>query len=125
MGPLRAGGHIRWDAAVHIDERFHALVEHFADEPDVDPPDDTAGHRFGAGALRVGGAIFAMVVTETLVLKLPRRRVDALVAAGVCAPFSGGRAQPMREWAAVVDDDVSGDTALAREALEFVRAGRR
>ncbi len=80
---------------------------------------------FGAAALRVHGKIFAMLVTDTLVVKLPRQRVDALIAAGEgerFAPRHDGRL--MKEWV-VVSPTSEGDwLPLAREALAFVAAQR-
>jgi hypothetical protein len=108
---------------VDAEDRFAALVAAFAEDPRVAPPDPTAGRRFGSDALKVDGSIFAMCVQGALVLKLPRDRVSALVADGVCGPFDSGKGRPMREWAAVVDP--AQDIALAGEALEFVRSLRR
>ena len=106
------------------DERFAALVKTFAGEPGVTPPDAPGGRRFGSSALKVDGSIFAMLVKDALVLKLPRTRVDALIASGACAPFDSGKGRPMREWATVIDPGPDGDVALAREALQFVRSLR-
>ena len=100
------------------EERFAALVETLSGEPGVTPPDAAGGRRFGASALKVNGSIFAMLVQGALVLKLPKERVDGLVADGTCAPFDSGKGRPMREWATV--NDPASDLALAREALEFV-----
>ena len=108
---------------VDADRRFAALAAAFADEPDVTLPDPTGGSRFGADALKVQGSIFAMCVQDALVLKLPRDRVTALVADGVCGPFDSGKGRAMREWATVTDS--AQDRALAAEALEFVRSLRR
>ena len=47
--------------------------------PGVTPP--RGGSGFGRSALRVENKIFAMLVRGHLVLKLPRPRVDALIAA--------------------------------------------
>jgi hypothetical protein len=86
-------------------------------------PDPAGGRRFGAGALKVDGAIFAMCVQDALVVKLPRDRVAELVADGTCGPFDSGKGRAMREWATVTDP--ARDRALAGEALEFVRSLRR
>jgi hypothetical protein len=108
---------------VDADSRFAALVAVFGDEPGVSLPDPTQGGRFGADALKVEGSIFAMRVQGALVLKLPRDRVAALVAEGVCGPFDSGKGTPMREWATVTDPAC--DRELAGEALDFVRSTRR
>jgi hypothetical protein len=80
---------------------------------------------FGSAALQVGGRIFAMLATGTLVVKLPRRRVDALVAAGHGVRFDprhDGRL--MKEWVAVSPTSDQEWLHLAREAMEFVAAQR-
>src|SRR5215831_10655817 len=70
-------------------ERFDALMEAFAGAPDVTSPlgDPTAQRGFGASALKVKGKIFAMLTDDQLVVKLPKARVDALVAAGAGIRF--------------------------------------
>ena len=108
---------------VDAEARFAALVDALGDAPGVTTRDRTGGRRFGAEALKVGGSIFAMCSLGQLVVKLPRDRVDALVADGVCGPFDAGKGRPMREWATVTDP--AQDGALAREALDFVRSSRR
>lgn len=105
-------------------QRFAALVDAVADEPDVQPPDSAGGRRFGSEALRVGGSIVAMLVAGRVVLKLPRERVEALVAAGDGAPFENGRRQPMREWVALTGDP-AGDLRLLREALDLAGLAAR
>ncbi len=101
--------------------RFAALVDAVAGEPDVQPPDAIGGRRFGSEALRVGGSIAAMLVQGRVVLKLPRERVEALLAAGDGEPFLDGRGRPMREWVALTGDP-AGDLPLLREALDLARS---
>jgi hypothetical protein len=102
--------------------RFAALVDALAGEPGVTPPDADGPRRFGSATLRTGGATFAMVVRGALVLKLPRNRVDALLADGLGGPFGKEPGRPYREWVALADGDPDTDLALAREALAFVRS---
>ena len=116
--PVAAGW---WDAVVDAQQRFAALVGPVADDPDVQPPDSAGGRRFGSEALRLGGSIVAMLVQGRVVLKLPRDRVEALVAAGDGQPFDSGRGRPMREWVALTGDP-AGDETLLREALAFARS---
>ena len=62
-----------------------------------------------------------MLVGGSLVLKLPRKRVDALVEAGKGTRFDANKGKPMKEW--VVLDDSHSDAEwleLAREARLFV-----
>jgi hypothetical protein len=69
---------------------FNAIVRALAGG-DVEPP--RARRRFGDNALRVRGKIFAMMVRGTFVAKLPRARVDTLVAEGVGTRFGLGAAK--------------------------------
>jgi hypothetical protein len=62
-----------------------------------------------------------MLVQERVVLKLPRERVEVLVAAGDGAPFHNGAGRPMREWVALTGDPAD-DQGLLREALELARS---
>jgi hypothetical protein len=71
--------------------------------------------------LRVGGKIFAMMVRGRFVAKLPRARVDALVAAGQGDRFDPGHGRVMKEWISVAEGDEDW-LALAREAYRFVKA---
>ena len=102
------------------DERYAALVARFADQDDV-THDDGSSRSFGAGALKTGGRIFAMLVGGSLVLKLPKKRVEALVDAGRATRFDANKGTPMKEWA-VLDDSHSDAEwlELAREAKVFV-----
>jgi hypothetical protein len=100
------------------EDRFDALVDELVGIAGVTPPGATRG--FGAHALRVHTRIFAMLVRGRLVVKLPKARVDALVAAGEGARFDAGKGTPMREWLSL---DPASDlpwSPLAREALDFV-----
>src|SRR5690349_18164504 len=99
------------------EDRFAALVSRLAGEPGVTPPG--AGRGFGSSALKVDNRIFAMLSDGRLVVKLPRDRVAALIAAGDGAPFDAGKGRPMKEWVAL---DTAWE-ARSREALEFVRGG--
>ncbi len=107
---------------MEIGERFAALAEHFATVPDVQLPGESARRAFGSDALKVNGSIFAMVTNGRLVVKLPRERVDALIAAGSGAPFGAGKGRPMKEWVSIVEDDEETWLARAQEALTFVRS---
>jgi len=102
------------------EERYAALVARFADEEGV-THDDAPSRSFGAGALKTRGKIFAMLVGGALVLKLPKKRVDALVDAGKGTRFDANKGTPMKEW--IVLDDSHSDAdwlELAREAKVFV-----
>jgi len=75
---------------------------------------------FGSGALKVNGRIFAMLASNgDFVVKLPKLRVDELIAAGHGQRFEPGPGRVMKEWLVF-----SGPTTrwldLAREACAFV-----
>jgi len=103
----------------NLEERYAAIVEVLRDDTGVTfgSPPETG---FGASALKIDDRIFAMLVQGRFVLKLPRQRVDALVASGDGKRFESGQGRPMKEW--VVIDPVSELEwlALAREARAFV-----
>ena len=77
---------------------------------------------FGSGALFVKGKIFAMLEhNKLLVLKLPKNRVDELVALGYGEKFNPRqKGKPMNEWLVVAPESKADWITLAKEALEFV-----
>jgi len=90
----------------------------------VTPPASAAGGRkaFGASGLKVNGKVFAMVSSKgEFVVKLPRDRVDALVASRDGVRFDPGHGRVMKEWFVVSPTSTQDWLALAIEALEFVR----
>jgi hypothetical protein len=103
------------------EERFEDLVDDLlAESRVVQPPSGTKG--FGGGALKANGRIFAMLVRGSLVVKLPAKRVTALVDAGEGAHFDANKGRPMKEWFALSPSSELDWLALAREALAFVTA---
>lgn len=78
------------------------------------------GGGFGAGTLKAGGRIFAMLNDERLVVKLPAPRCQELVDAGVGALFDGGKGKPMRQWLALPTVDLATWATLCAEARAFV-----
>ena len=102
---------------------FARLADTLRREGGVDPAEpEPARRKFGAGALKVRGKIFAMPAQGTLVLKLPANRVDALVAAGLGTRFDLGPGRVMKEWVALSGAGEDRWLALAREARAFVAA---
>lgn len=100
-------------------ERFEQVVDALLGEPDVIPP--SGGSGFGRSALRVHGRIFAMLVRDAMVVKLPTARVAELIDAGAGVHFDANKGTPMKQWLRL---DPAADldwTDLAREALAFVR----
>ena len=107
--------------------RFAAIVEALRDHPGVTCGADEPGarHRFGASELKVGGKIFAMLTQGRLVVKLPKARVDALVASGDGERFDPRRdGRVMKEWLTLDPTSQIDRLALAREALDFVGSPR-
>ena len=101
------------------ESRYESLAASFSDAPRVARV--TEGGGFGsAGQLKVDGKIFAMLVRGSLVLKLPRSRVDELVDSGEGERFDAGKGKPMREWFVLSPSSKKQWRALADEALEFV-----
>jgi len=102
--------------------RFAAIVETLARAPGV-THSESGSRLFGAAALKVHDKIFAMVSSGgQFVVKLPKARVDALVATGVGQRFDAGRGRSMKEWLEVRSESADEWLQLAREALEFVGA---
>jgi hypothetical protein len=96
--------------------RFEAVVERYAADPRV--TEDTG---FGSSpGRRVDGRIFAMLVRGELVVKLPRQRVDDLIASGSARRFDAGKERPMREWASVATTAAPVWSDLVAEAYAFV-----
>ncbi|QYN25942.1 hypothetical protein K1T34_13080 [Amycolatopsis sp. DSM 110486] len=61
-----------------------------------------------------------MLVRGHLVVKLPKRRVDALVAEGHGVRFDANKGTPMKEWFTLDQESSLDWPALAREACAFV-----
>jgi hypothetical protein len=107
------------------EERYEVLVDEFvaAEGPagveGVTPPQGGSG--FGRSALRYQRKIFAMFVRGRLVLKLPRHRVDELVADGHGVRFDANKGAPMKEWFSLDPESALDWSGLAREALAFAR----
>lgn len=75
---------------------------------------------FGAEALKTRGKIFTMLSKDRLLVKLPRERVEALVAAGVGERFDPGHGRLMKEWLSISPAHTAEWLPLAQEALAFV-----
>jgi hypothetical protein len=119
---------------VSIDDqpRFVALVEAFRTDPDLTPiiealeesrRDQRGRRKFGSNGLKVNGKLFALFTRGTLVVKLPKDRVAALVASRVGKPFDPGHGRLMKGWLTVVSPRASW-IDLAREAHAYVRSAK-
>jgi hypothetical protein len=90
-------------------KRYAEIVESLTGIPSVSFGSPTK-KGFGSAQLQVNGKIFAMLSSkEQFVVKLPKHRVEALIAAGQGERFDPGHGRLMKEW-----------LSLAKEALEFV-----
>lgn len=101
-------------AGTELDPRLERIAKNYLTEPRV-----SLGKLFASLGLQVDGKIFAMVVRGKLVLKLPKPRVDELVAKKAGTYFDPGHGRPMKEWismSAAKPDPLT----LAREAFAFV-----
>ena len=109
-------------AAEQAVRRFEDVVDELVGIPGVTPP--RGGSGFGRSALRCENKIFAMLVRGRLALKLPADRVDTLVTGGDGVHFDANKGTPMKEWFSLDPESGLAWLPLAREALEFSRAGR-
>jgi len=112
-------------SSITPEERFATIVEAFLGNPDVTSPlNGTQSKKgFGSSALKVHDKIFAMLVKGKLVVKLPKQRVDTLIAAGEGERFdprSDGRL--MKEWITIESTSEEIWLSLTKEAMEFVAA---
>jgi hypothetical protein len=107
--------------------RFAAVVEAFAADSRLAAIAGAyeAGkkerRRFGSNGLKLDGKIFAMLVRGRLVVKLPKERVDLLVASRQGERFDPGHGRLMKEWVTVGPSRASW-VELAMEAHRFVKA---
>jgi hypothetical protein len=110
------------DEDATAEDRFGDLVDELIGCAGVTPPGGGSG--FGRSALRWENKIFAMLVRERLVVKLPAWRVDALVSGRDGVRFDANKGTPMREWLSLDPESGLAWLSLAREALDFAQAGR-
>jgi hypothetical protein len=107
------------------EQLYASVVESVVGEPNVSYADETQPkNRFGSGALTIDGHIFAMLSRGRLVVKLPRRRVDELVASGDGERFDPGHGRIMKEWLSLNPASHQEWLPLARAAMEFVGSRR-
>ncbi|MDQ3493277.1 MAG: MmcQ/YjbR family DNA-binding protein [Chloroflexota bacterium] len=102
--------------ALEAERCFESLAAgHLAD------PSVTRGTGFGSTTgLRVDGRIFAMLMKAELVVKLPRDRVDELVASGAGTRLETRQGRWMKEWVSVAGGQCGDWERLVDDALAFV-----
>lgn len=104
------------------EERYSRVVQRFTGLRRVTHD----GRGFGASALKVDGEIFAMLASGgQFVVKLPRERVDGLLASGDGERFDPGHGRLMREWVALRPTSRKRWSLLAEEAMTFVGSASR
>ena len=102
-------------------DQFAKLVEEVLSRSEATYGNDSskgARRSFGSTSLKANGKIFAMLVNDHLVVKLPEERVNALIDERAGNRFDNGR--PQREWLSVASDKYEDWLALAVEAESFV-----
>ncbi len=99
-----------------IDPCFVPIAEAFASLPGV-----TAGWMMSSYGLKIRGKVFAFSGRGRFVAKLPRERVEALMAEGRGVHFDPGHGRPMKEWIAL-DGHEEMWLELAREAYQYVQS---
>ncbi len=105
------------DEATAGREALDALAAEYADDPRV-----RFGTMFRSPGLRVDGKIFAFLGHgDRLIVKLPRERAVALMAAGVAGDVTMGT-RTMKEWVALPAETPGGWSGYAREAYAYVSA---
>ena len=96
---------------------FESFCDEYAGRDGVTVPGGSSG--FGSNAIKINKSIFAMLVNDRIVVKLPATRVSQLILAGNGVPFDAGKGKPMKEWVGLTaDDDACRD--LVAEAMAFV-----
>ena len=102
-----------------LDEIFNNIASAFIRDPKV-----SQVRMFGSPGLKISGKVFAFLMKGKLVLKLPKEKVNELVAAKEGKHFghmfAPGNWRPMKEWVEVTSDDESVWLKLTQEAKEFV-----
>ena len=114
-----------------VARRVAGVIEAFRADPGLTPviqefeANKASGARkFGSNGLKVNGKLFALFTQGTLVVKLPKERVTALIAAKAGKAFDPGHGRLMKEWVALTSPKASW-IDLAKEAYRFVRDGGR
>jgi hypothetical protein len=100
-------------------DRFDALIGDLITVDGVSAP--AGGRRLGAQALRYQGRIIAMLAGGCLTVKLPRPRVDELVAERLGVRFETSPGTPLREWFVLAPGGRIPWLDLTKEALAYAQ----
>ena len=104
------------------EERWERLVGAMLDQPGTTYGSGGEGPKraFGSTSLKTEGKIFAMLVKGRLIVKLPRGRVDELVASRRGEAFDPGHGRIQKEWLVVGSDSDEDWRAMATESESYV-----
>jgi hypothetical protein len=113
------------------DPRVNALLRTLRGDPRLAPVVSAfekeapkPGRKFGKNGLKTkDGKLFALFTQNALIVKLPRERVDALVADGIGERFDPGHGRVMKEWLTVTSPKASW-VELTKAAFVFVMGSR-
>ena len=101
------------------EELFNSFTKSFVSDPKI-----SQSKMFGSPGLKINGKVFAFLMKGKLILKLPKEKVDELIAANEGKPFghifAPNNFRPMKEWVEVLSDDEKVWLKLARKARDFV-----
>ena len=101
------------------EELFDIITKAFISNPKI-----SQSKMFGSPGLKISGKVFAFLTKGRLVLKLPKKQVDVLVATKEGKHFGHMFAprnfRPMKEWVALELASKDGWLRLAEEAKKFV-----
>lgn len=85
-------------------------------------PGDERGRMLNASGLKTAGKFYAFATKDDVIVKLPARRANELVAGGEGQPCSPGKGRPMKEWVRLAPADEEACAAYVLEARTFVAA---
>jgi TfoX/Sxy family transcriptional regulator of competence genes len=97
-----------------------AMFDDVAEKLIAENPSIEHARMMNAFGLKTNGKFFAMVVKDELVVKLPRERVDELVAGGKGRRFDPGHGRLMKEWATLRPANRRVCSGYVEEARSFV-----
>jgi hypothetical protein len=100
-------------SSIDAAEPFGCFVEELLSDPAV-----TRTDRPGRASLRVDGRVFATDYEGYLILRLPRERADAVIAAGLARRLDPGHDSLLNEWLVLEPSAEESCGPLAREALD-------
>ena len=103
----------------NTDQVFDTISKAFDSDPKV-----SQSKMFGSLGLKISGKVFAFSMKGKLVLKLPKEKVDELIAAKEGKHFGHMFApnnwRSMKEWVEIASDNEKVWLKLASEAKSFV-----